>query len=125
KGRYNTRPPQVRLDAPLRSRPQRARRRDVLFAYVESPSDARTKLEAFFNILVSRSRRPCHSTDDLPDSPHAPSRPAQAKRPARSTGGTSPSCTRLSSPDADGTARRARTARDSRSSHRPESSADR
>lgn len=37
------------------ARPQRARDRGVPERYVEGPSDARTKLKAFFNVLkVSR-----------------------------------------------------------------------
>src|SRR6476661_7387906 len=36
------------------ARPQRAKRRDVPLWYVEALSDARTKLGAFFNILLHR-----------------------------------------------------------------------
>lgn len=53
KALFLTRPPQAHRDAPFHSRGRSDRRAEgVLFAVRETLSDARTKLEDFFNILL-------------------------------------------------------------------------
>ncbi len=51
KGIHYTRPPQARQDAPLPGQGRSERKGEAYFGYVEPLSEARTTLEAFFNIL--------------------------------------------------------------------------